>query len=312
MLKVHTRADLQRIVDEGLEESLVLEYKASPALDRQSKAIDELCKDVSAMANSAGGQIIYGIEEDKLTHKPIKIGHGVSDPKLTREWIEQIILSRVQPRIQKLSITRISLDQAHTRFAFVLATEATTIGAHQAPDKKYYKRFELSAVPMEDYEIRDVGRRASVPEPFVTFSLPSTLLEQFHNSDTSKPIAIGCRIGNRSREPAYYTVVTIGIDAQLELVSVGTLEPTGIQTEDDGHTLAFVRAQVGIPESFPIFREASFPLIKAGTFSVAFNLRLHKDESLIRCYVRTPGFSSKEDWILKRVGASVRLIPPAS
>jgi predicted HTH transcriptional regulator len=168
VLKIHTLADLQRIVDEGLEESLVLEYKASPALDRQSKAIDELCKDVSAMANSAGGQIIYGIAEDKLTHKPITIDHGVSDPKLTREWIEQIILSRVQPRIQRLSIARISLDQAHTRFAFVLATEPTTIG-HQAPDKKYYKRFELSAVPMDDYEIRDVGRRASVPEPFVTF-----------------------------------------------------------------------------------------------------------------------------------------------
>jgi hypothetical protein len=53
MLKLETRVDLQRLVDEGLEESLVLEYKASPALDRQSKPIDELCKDVSAMANSA-------------------------------------------------------------------------------------------------------------------------------------------------------------------------------------------------------------------------------------------------------------------
>jgi hypothetical protein len=35
--------------------TLTLEYKASPALTRDSKIALELCKDVSAMANSAGG-----------------------------------------------------------------------------------------------------------------------------------------------------------------------------------------------------------------------------------------------------------------
>src|SRR5260370_40407954 len=84
MLKLETRADLQRLVDEGLEETLSLEYKASPALVRESKAINELCKDVSAMANSAGGQIIYSIEEDKTSRTPLRIYAGVSDPKITR------------------------------------------------------------------------------------------------------------------------------------------------------------------------------------------------------------------------------------
>jgi predicted HTH transcriptional regulator len=34
-------------------------------------AVNELCKDVSAMANAAGGQIIYGIEENKANQRAL-------------------------------------------------------------------------------------------------------------------------------------------------------------------------------------------------------------------------------------------------
>ena len=108
-LTLSTRADLQRIVDEGLEESLTLDYKASPALTREGKGPDELCKDVSALANSAGGQIVYGIEEDKATRKPSRVDDGVADSKISREWIEQILNSRVQPRLSGVTTTRIDM-----------------------------------------------------------------------------------------------------------------------------------------------------------------------------------------------------------
>lgn len=65
MLVLKKKADLERLVDDALEESLTLDYKASPSLSRDGKHPEELCKDVSALANSAGGQLIYGIEEDK-------------------------------------------------------------------------------------------------------------------------------------------------------------------------------------------------------------------------------------------------------
>ena len=75
MLKISTKDDpLQRLVDEEIQESLTLDYKASPSLARDSRSRDELCKDVSAFANSAGGQIIYGIEEKD--RKPVKVDSG--------------------------------------------------------------------------------------------------------------------------------------------------------------------------------------------------------------------------------------------
>src|SRR5262245_62704269 len=97
MPKISTKEDLQQLVDEEIQESLTLDYKASPALARDDKSRDELCKDVSAFANSAGGQIIYGIAEKD--GKPAKVDDG-SD--LSREWIERVIDSRVQPRLDGL------------------------------------------------------------------------------------------------------------------------------------------------------------------------------------------------------------------
>jgi len=61
MLDLKSRADLERLIEEKLPESLMLEYKASPALSRTNNGLKELVKDVTALANSAGGQIIYGI-----------------------------------------------------------------------------------------------------------------------------------------------------------------------------------------------------------------------------------------------------------
>jgi predicted HTH transcriptional regulator len=70
-----------------------LDYKASPALSKDSKPREKLCKDVSAMANAAGGQIMYGIEEKD--HKPVRVDGGTA--AVTREWIEQVLDSNVRP-----------------------------------------------------------------------------------------------------------------------------------------------------------------------------------------------------------------------
>jgi hypothetical protein len=62
MLKLQNRSDLDHIVAADIQESLTLDYKDAAALGKNSPQRNELCKDVSAFANSAGGQIIYGVQ----------------------------------------------------------------------------------------------------------------------------------------------------------------------------------------------------------------------------------------------------------
>ena len=51
--------------------------------------------------------------------------------------------------------------------------------AHQALDKRYYKRFNFNSVPMYDYEIRDVFNRTKNPEIELKFECTSDKLSVF-------------------------------------------------------------------------------------------------------------------------------------
>ena len=53
---------LRAYVDNFVEESLSLEYKAADALERTDRKREQITKDVSAMANSDGGIMIYGLK----------------------------------------------------------------------------------------------------------------------------------------------------------------------------------------------------------------------------------------------------------
>ena len=229
MLKLATKEDLQRLIAEEIQESLTLDYKASAALAKDSKSRDELCKDVSAFANSAGGQIIYGIEEGD--RKPVRIDEG-SDA--TREWIEQVIDLNVQPRLEEIVVTPIPIGAG--RHAYVLTIgQASARAPHQAPDKKYYKRQNFQSAPMEDYEIRDILRRATTPELHVEFSFvtgATTTVEFAYRNDLSNPIGMTVHVVNRSSEPALHALLQVGVDTNLPLRTPNTFIQSGLVKDD--------------------------------------------------------------------------------
>ena len=62
---IWTEAKLQRHITDVIPESLNLDYKASGSLAKTNDKRAEITKDVSAMANSDGGVIIYGTPKTK-------------------------------------------------------------------------------------------------------------------------------------------------------------------------------------------------------------------------------------------------------
>src|SRR5688572_4036475 len=98
MTETWDEARLMQYITDGIEESLNLDYKAAASLSRDDKKKIEITKDVSAMANSAGGVIIYGISEfqDKArSHLPEKLD-PVDRTLISKEWLEQVI-SNIRP-----------------------------------------------------------------------------------------------------------------------------------------------------------------------------------------------------------------------
>lgn len=90
-----------------------------------------------------------------------KAGAPIDPVSFPKEWLEQIINSRIQPRIPGILINSIPLSSAHPgRCAHVVCIPQGAT-AHQASDRRYYKRYNFESVAKEDYEIRQTMDRAS-------------------------------------------------------------------------------------------------------------------------------------------------------
>ena len=161
--------DVERLITDEAEENLNLEFKRAGALENMSnstlaeKVKTDVSKDVSSFANSAGGIIIYGIEEEEQPPHKAKALSPIDPAKCSKERFEQVINSRIQPRIQGLRIYPVALDRSGPGKVSYLVNIPQSFTAHQAYDKKYYKRFNFESVPMEDYEIRQAMNRQTRP-----------------------------------------------------------------------------------------------------------------------------------------------------
>jgi hypothetical protein len=180
-MEENSKAYLESLIQNQVEESTELEYKSSAAIDNTPQKKKEISKDVSAMANSAGGVIIYGIkeyDEQNKRHLPKEI-NPIIRKHFSKEWLEQIIQSNIQPKIQNIIIIPITISDEGVVYKVVIPQSST---AHQANDKKYYKRYNFESVPMEDYEIRDIMNRLKNPDVIMEFKIEEHSYERKRNN----------------------------------------------------------------------------------------------------------------------------------
>lgn len=181
---MRTKEDLQRLIDNEVEESTILEYKSSFAI-QNSKWREELAKDISAMANSNGGTIVFGIKQKdsgngnavayKLTPIP--------SSEMTKDKLSQLLSANIQPIINNLEITYIpeSMEGGY----FVLEIPQSNTAHQNRLTHIYYKRRNAIVEAMEDYEIRDIMNRNKTPIIDLEFQLVKTtvnVIEKNYNN----------------------------------------------------------------------------------------------------------------------------------
>lgn len=167
--KIWTEKDINDLIDSRAEESPYLEFKRADAIKLAKTLISngthrdkafklendcksEIAKDVSAFANSDGGVLIYGIAEDKHVADSLSYING---NEITKEWLEQIINSKIQRRIEGLVIDPVRMEGDIEKTVYVVKIPRSIHAPHMTSDKKYYKRNNFQAVEMEEYEVRD-------------------------------------------------------------------------------------------------------------------------------------------------------------
>lgn len=149
------------MIQEKEQENIALDYKACDSLENTDGKKNEISKDVSAFANYAGGVIVYGMKE--VNHIATELDAGFDPTTITKEWLEDVIQGRIHPRIHDVHINPVKLTTRSPGKVAYAVTILQSNTAHQAHDKRYYKRFNFKSEPMEDHEIRDVMNRLKFP-----------------------------------------------------------------------------------------------------------------------------------------------------
>lgn len=152
--------DIIALIDNDAEESVHLDFKAAGSLSKDDKKKAEIAKDVSAFANSDGGIIVYGIEEQE--HKAHALSY-IDGNTYTKEWLEQVIQDNIQRRIEGLEIFPIRDNGDITKSIYIVKIPRSSNTPHMSADKCYYKRNNFRSVKMEEYEVRDLFYRESTP-----------------------------------------------------------------------------------------------------------------------------------------------------
>lgn len=155
-LEDYTKEDIQYLIDFKIEESIHLDYKAAGALANTDGKKKEISKDIAAFANSDGGIIVYGLEEQG--HKPTTFSY-IDGRIITKEWLEQVINSTINQRIKNVEIFPIRNNGNIAESIYVVRIPRSYDAPHMSSDKCYYKRYNFQSVKMEEYEIRDLFHR---------------------------------------------------------------------------------------------------------------------------------------------------------
>lgn len=169
--EVYTEEDILNLIEFRAEESINLEFKSTGSLARQDDKTLEIGKDVSAFANSDGGIIIYGLKEKNHVAESLSYIDG---NLITKEWLESIINGKINRSITGIYIHPIRFEGRIEKSVYVVKIPASPLAPHMNYDRKYYKRNNFNAEPMQEYEIRNLYGRSNLTElEFEDFKIES-------------------------------------------------------------------------------------------------------------------------------------------
>ena len=148
--------DLLEFIDKELEENIHLDYKSGSLIENVKK----LAIHVSAFANTEGGLLILGVDEDKVKNgnKTIRVYPKKPptwiEPKFEKETLEKQLNAEIDPSVP-IKIVPIRKSKKDHQVVFLIDIPKSNL-LHLHNDKHFfYKRGNFESRPMSRDEVID-------------------------------------------------------------------------------------------------------------------------------------------------------------
>lgn len=163
--------DLQALIDNSVVERKTIEYKQTLPGNSEN-ARKEFLADVSSFANASGGDIIFGMVEDKKTGTPKSLdGLSIENPDQEILTLDNIIRTGIQPRLLSVTISP-PITLKNQRFALIIRVAKSWISPHRVilgGHDKFYSRSSNGKYPLDVGELR------------IAFNLSETITKKIRN-----------------------------------------------------------------------------------------------------------------------------------
>lgn len=259
-----TEANFLQICSEQWSESQTLEFKALlPNNDEAAR--HEFRKDVCALANAEGGDLIYGIsEKGGLANAMLPIPGNDFDGVKRR--LRQILESKVEPRIHGIQFHHCSL--AAGGFILILRIPSSYEGPHRfgpITEHRFAIRNDTSTSDMTYDQLRNsFGRGATLLEKAAQFR--ADRLNKIATGRTPRKLARGvilaihiipmCGLAGRA------DVDIAGLNADFSILKLGTDYSWLRSTNLDGLVMYPYEDDNGVDCCSQIFRNGIFEILR--------------------------------------------------
>lgn len=150
-------SDLLAIIEDRVREGKTIEFKRQLSIATSDEK-KEFLKDITSFANSSGGDIIYGMEEDDAIASGLS-GLEIESFDIESTRLQQIINNGVSPRLDGVGIHPVNLTSG--RIALIVRIPCSWNRPHMVTfndDYRFYVRTQSNKTMMDVFDIRSAFR----------------------------------------------------------------------------------------------------------------------------------------------------------
>ena len=218
-------AALRALVDNGVAEGKTIEYKRDLPGRRDSDKV-WFPEAVSAFANTAGGDLLLGVEEKNGV--PVALP-GVETDNVDGEKLrlEQILRSGLQPRLPRVDVWPVELEEG--RHVVLVRVPRSWVGPHRVEqNSRFYARTSAGRYPLDVGELRTAFTMSeSIPARIRDFR--TERLARIHGRET--PVTLiqgGCVVVHAVPLGAFAQALSIDISSlQAEASLIRPMQADG-------------------------------------------------------------------------------------